>query len=510
MAKTKQRRYTARVVVKATPELRPEEVFAASSTPSVASRSPVARWLYPASIWLCVIICICHVLSLTLVINFDGNWYVQLADMLGTKRFPGEWDFLRTPLFPAMLKIVFGVMGRQALSVIGLQTALACAGIWLLGRFLRRIGRPIEASIGVVLVSAYPTLIAYEHALLTEVGSFLFLTLLVYALVTLEPMNVSSSIIVALAISAGYYFRSSLLYLAPLAAGICALKVLKPSQENGGGVKPSRLRRAGAVLLITGAVPFILAYPWQRYPKVSERNGHVLLFGLVKQDVLPPDDPILSPSTAAAYDVAVGRSLSNEKLPYTGIQNGREWSVIGPIYHYGSTAGSIFLRVIRTHPRRYLDGVERNLILYSGFGGFANDNAILRNQVLYSYGRKIDPGPEWFPPLGVEFQRNTVSSITSRLLLALSPVYDWLVLFAFVATVLTGILAIWRLDTTLMAFTLLPLAFILLHAILLMSQDRMALPTYPILLINLVMFPARVNAAMRRGALATRSSDVPI
>jgi hypothetical protein len=154
-----------------------------------------------------------------------------------------------------------------------------------------------------------------------------------------------------------------------------------------------------SAFLVVTVGPFILAYPWQRNPAVSERNGHVLLFGLVKQAVLPLDDPILG-AAAPAYRLAISQSTSNGVFPYSGLKNGSEWSVIRPIYHYGSSAGSIFWRVARTHPKSYLVAVGRNLILYSGLGGFANDNAILRNQVFIASGNKIDPGPEWFPPLG--------------------------------------------------------------------------------------------------------------
>jgi hypothetical protein len=432
------------------------------------------------------------------VIDFDGNWYVQLAEMLGTKRFPGQWDFLRTPLFPGILKIAFGLLGRQALAVIGVQAVLACAGIWTLGRCLYQMGRPIEAAIGTVLLSAYPTLIAYEHALLTEVGTFFFLALLTYTLVQ-GGLALRGPACTALVIAAGYYYRSSLLYLSPVAGVICALKILGGCRWKGETITGPRVRLAVSALIIGAVVPFILAYPWQRYPNVSVREGQsVLLFGLVQQYVLPPDDPILRDGDASwRYRLAVAQSMSNGTFPIGGIQNGREYAVLDPIFHYGSEGRSIFLRVVLTHPRRYLDGVWRNLILYSGFGGFANDNAILRGRVFLSEGSKIDPGPGWFPPLGTEFERHTVSSLTSRILLALSPVYDRLVLFGFLVTLITCALAVWRLDTIMMAFTIVPLVFILLHAILLFSQDRMALPTHPLLLINLVLFPAWLKGHAR-------------
>jgi hypothetical protein len=500
MAKARSKRHTVRIVNDPSPQpLSRNEFIERASTIRTPSRSDLARLLYLASLAVSTVICVCHVLSLTLVINFDGNWYVQLADMLGTKRFPGQWDFLRTPLFPGILKIAFGLLGRQALAVIGLQTVVACAGIWTLGRCLYRMGRPVEAAIGTVLLSAYPTLIAYEHALLTEVGTFFFLALLTYMLVHRDGLTLRSSACTALVIAAGYYYRSSLLYLSPVAGVISALKILGVCRWKGETITGPRVRRAVSASIIVAVVPFILAYPWQRYPNVSVREGQsVLLFGLVQQYVLPPDDPILRDGDASSrYKLAVAQSMSNGTFPIGGIQNGREYAVLDPIFHYGSAGRSIFLRVVLTHPRRYFAGVWRNLILYSGFGGFANDNAILRGKVFLPDGSKIDPGPGWFPPLGIEFERHTVSSLTSRMFFALSPVYDWLVLFGFIVTLITCAFAVWRLDTTMMAFTIVPLVFILLHAILLFSQDRMVLPTHPLLLTNLVLFPAWLKGNAR-------------
>jgi hypothetical protein len=79
------------------------------------------------------------------------------------------------------------------------------------------------------------------------------------------------------------------------------------------------------------------------------------------------------------------------------------------------------------------------------------------------------------------------------MLLTLSPLYDWLVLFGFIATVIACAVALYRLDTRILSLTSLPLGFILLNAILLMSQDRMVLPTYPLLLTNLLLFPTLVR-----------------
>ena len=367
------------------------------------------------------------------------------------------------------------------MAVIFLQTCLACGGIYVLGKRLKSFSQPVEAALAVVLLSSYPTLIAYEHLLLTEVGTFFFLSLILYICTSSVKRPLMGAFCLAIALAAGYYLRSSLLYMTPLVAVIYALRTLRRRPNEG-----YRGRKAVQALLLAGAGPFLLAYPWERNPMVSVRAGQsVLLYGLVKSAVLPPDDPILG-NAAPAYRRAIEDSLSDGRLPMTGLQNGGEVPVLDAIYGDGPWAPSIFLRVVRTHPIRYLKGVGRNLLLFTELSGFQNDNSDWRAAAL-SPKSSLTQGLTSFPILGEEFRRDTSSSLTSRVLRQLSPFYDLLLLLGFWATVAALIMGIWRQNLIIVTFTALPLAFILLHALVLMSEARMAFPAYPLFLVNLVM-----------------------
>lgn len=135
---------------------------------------------YGIALWLSFGFCIAHVLALPLLVTFDGYSYAKLAEAIGTARFEQDWDYLRGPVFPLLLKASFGLFGRNALTVIALQSTLGFGGICLIGATLKRWGRPLEAAATVMVLSAFPTLVTYEHALLTEAGTFFFLALLVY------------------------------------------------------------------------------------------------------------------------------------------------------------------------------------------------------------------------------------------------------------------------------------------------------------------------------------------
>jgi hypothetical protein len=450
------------------------------------------------SLWLSLGITLCHVLSLHLEISFDGNWYVHLADILGTNKFPAEWDFLRGPLYPAALKFMFWLCGRQAMAVIGLHACLAYAAIYLLARRVRSLNRPIEASVAAVLLSLYPTLIVYQHALFTEVGTFLFLSFFVCFLTRVKPPDITGAMVLCAALSAGYYYRSSLLYLAPLIGILYAWPAFRFFRDADSRWKNHHISQAVVMIFLVAVVPFVFAYPWQRNPLVSTRTGQaVILFGLVKSSVLPTDDPILGP-TAPIYRKAIQQSTLHGKFPAHGLENGSEWSVIDPIYGLGSSAVPIFIRVVRTHPIRYLEGVGRNLLLVSGLSGFRNDNAYLRDIVLSPNRSEIDPGPPWLPPLGNEWRRTTVVSFTSRVLEKLDRLYNWILLVGSFATAIGLIGALIRQDTIVLTFTTVPVAFLLIHVAFLMSEDRMALPAYPMLLLNALLLPAWTTRLLRK------------
>jgi hypothetical protein len=449
--------------------------------------------------FFCIGVTLSHIVTLPVVVTFDSEWYVRLSDVLGTPLYPAQWDFLRTPIFPALLKFAFWLWGRQAVAVFALQSCLALSGIWFIARTLQKLGLPIQSALAVALLGCFPTLIAYQHLLLTEVGSFFFLALLISMLAWPRSPSLGWAAALGAAVGLGFYYRSSLIYLGPVLGAVYVLNGLREEWKRPGRALFSHFVRISLPqFLAIAALPFILAYPWQRNPKVAERNGYsVLLFGLLTQAVIPVDDPILGP-VAPVYAHAIQDSQANGALPNQGLTNGRQYAVLAPLARYASSAGSIFLRTVAEHPDRYLGAVERNLILFSGFDGSHYDNAMYRQIVLSANASQIDPGPPSLPALGDSFKRTTAPSFTAAALEAIAPVYDRLVELGLLATVAGFLLGLWRWDSTILAFTAPTLAFIAMHALLLMSQDRMILPAQPFLLISLILLPAWLRIPVPR------------
>ena len=441
-----------------------------------------------------------HVVGLPILVTYDGHWYVRLAAVLGTPRFAAEWDFLRGPLYPLLLKISFSIFGLRPAAVTILQAAMGFAGLWLVGDTLRRLGRRREAPVAVLLLGAFPTLIAYQHMLLTEAVSFFFLALLVRLAVVPSRSVFGRAVSLTIALTLAYYYRSSFIWLAPACAAVFCLSARDSLRSPG-------LSRSGywkRIALSTAAVtlgPFILAYPWARNPEVSRRTGEsVLLYGLAKQAVIPPDSPLLGAS-GPPYRLAIAAAGGERRIPLSGISDGTEYVVAGALSRGPQTAPSVFREIIRTNPRGYLRGLARTTLMLSGLGGYGSDSAGFRTAVLSGAGSVVHPGPPGFVPLGERFRQPTKLRALARGLDLLAPVCDVLVFLGAGASLVLLLIGLYRRDAGILGFTLLPLTFLALHALVLSSQDRMAVPVYPVLLANLVALPGWLPAFRRKPAI---------
>ena len=450
--------------------------------------------------------CVAELVSLPVVVTFDGYWYAKLAEILGTARFGAEWDYLRTPLFPALLKLFFWLFGRQPLAVSALQTALGFSGIWLLAAALRRLDRTLEAAILLPLLALFPTLVTYEHALLTEVGTFTLVALLLY--VVTAPMSRPEWRVAGIAgvLALGYYFRASLLYISPVVALVYALGAF---QQQAADCHPERRThsRILAGSLIVMLAPVLIAYPWQSNPRVSLRNANVLLYGLVKQAVVPLNDPLWS-NSQSLYAEAINQSLNHGEFPLGGVKDELVYAPVESLHDYAPHATSVLVRAVLRYPRRYIAGCVRTALLFTEMYMPESDNAIFRTAVLSGGGSVLTPHPPGFPPLDTEMAQRPNPSLFGHFLLAMAPLYDALVCCGLVATLALIVVGFWRRDAATLAFGIIPAAFLLLNIALLTSQDRTAAPVYPILLVNLVSLPRLLGAGSIRGRLKSLKRGV--
>ena len=74
--------------------------------------------LFRISIALFALFTLAHILTVPVAISYDGFQYIDLAGVLFSSRFPHDWMYSRTPLYPLCLKASFGIFGQQPLAII--------------------------------------------------------------------------------------------------------------------------------------------------------------------------------------------------------------------------------------------------------------------------------------------------------------------------------------------------------------------------------------------------------
>lgn len=444
-----------------------------------------------------------HILSLPLVVSYDGYLYYKLADILGTQQCAAEWDYLRTPLFPLLLRLSFVLFGRQALAVIFLNCMLSFLGTCLLGMAVKNTGRPIAAGCAVLAISLYPGLVAYGHCLLSETGTFFFIALLIYLMLWDAPRPVYKTCSLVVALLLGYYYRPTFLYLAPLFAALSAWALWRNQRIHQIEFSWRSWLGIAAILI----VPFLGAMPWSSKVEYKARQAQVYYYGAAKQALVDPADPALGPF-AGEYVESIHQSMYDGRLDVSGLANGREYRLVEQLdaTYRGQSAPKTFLKMVWRSPQRYAAGVVRSMLLFSGFPTMGNDNAIFTELAIrHVDGATFISGPSNLQPT-VEnlFARKTAPSLASRLLKLLIPVYNLALFFACLLTFAGLAMALWHREWIILVLTATPIAFFLFHALILMSVDRLVMPVYPVMLFNLVVLPGWLNELRTR-----RSNGVP-
>jgi hypothetical protein len=199
--------------------------------------------------------------------------------------------------------------------------------------------------------------------------------------------------------------------------------------------------------------------------------------------VIPVDSPIWGKSSEV-YRRALDRSLKNGKLPPTGISGGLEYDAIGVLTPVAQDAVAIFIDTIVSSPSAYLKGVYRTLEVYVSVVPEESENLGYEKRLTSDDGAlpRILPGPARFPPLEGRFILPTADSLVARSIRAFDPLYRLLIPWSSLMLIALAVHAGLRRDSMLLMMASVPLAYLLLHAAILNSQDRMAIPAYPIVL----------------------------
>jgi 4-amino-4-deoxy-L-arabinose transferase-like glycosyltransferase len=449
---------------------------------------PAANRIYISALVISAVLQVVHTIALPLLITWDGHGYVRLAHILNDARAAGNWDYLRTPLYPAALKLFFAFLGESAGAVLLLQALYGFAGTVLLGSVMRRVAGTGWAAACILLLSFHPALITYQHILLTEPGTYFFLALTMWVAVVPVRYPARQAAAVAFALAAGFYHRQSLLYVAP-AAGLVFL-IVHAMQA------PGRADRIGAVRKRTLAyaagiacVPFLLAWPWQQLPAVKTRiNGGVLAYGMAKQALIPPGHEVWGPARSLYEDV-IRQSTRNGSLPLDGLRHGLELSITEIIVARSQDVSRLFVEVVVQAPWTYVRKVTQTWLYYAGIAGWPSDSALFRETILSGGAATIiGEGPPGGRNLRPEFSRQSPNVPgLRRVLRVIAPLYDVLMFLSVLALPFGVVIGVAARNPALVAASLLASCFLAANAAVLNAQDRMAAPALGLALTSFLL-----------------------
>jgi hypothetical protein len=462
-----------------------------------------------------------HAVALPMLMTYDGAQYVDLASKFG-KRFPQEWDFSRTPLYPAMLRVCFWLLGRQPVAAIVPGTVLGFGAAWCVGATLRRLGHPRTAAAAVLVLAVHPILVTYEHVLLTEAGSVFFLALLINVLTWKAGQPAWHTGALVLAAIAAYCHRPTFLPMVSAVALLYGFELFQRFHREHPTARWSWVARAvaphvAAVVLI----PFLASLPWsmlsKSYPK-HDYNREAILYGLLKQAVLPPSDPILA-EARESYEHAIAEASRAGRMDVGGLTRGSHWPVFVSAMRYTDEAPAALRRSLRQYPDLLLMGFGRALLLNLGWPTFNSENDDYARGVItdVALGSKLYvPTPPWSPELIESFVQRTGHAALARGLDSLRPLFRALLYFGSVVTLMGFAFGLRRLNYSLLVLTALPLFWAVSHAATLISSDRLVLPAYVLFVANGVALPGLLLGSWRARRVAqapmpgaNRESELP-
>jgi 4-amino-4-deoxy-L-arabinose transferase-like glycosyltransferase len=467
---------------------------------------------YRLAVWSTIVFHMVHAAALPTYFSYDSMQYAHLARVLFTPSFPSDWDLQRSPLYPLALRLSFILGGDQPQAAMLPGLLYGLAGILILGSIAKRVAGSMCGAVAILVLSAYPYLVSYEHIPLTEIGTFFFLALLVWILLGVSRAGPEHRLAYRIPISAalvlalGFYHRPTIIYLAPVAA---VLYVLIMANPGGRAVRPEELWRAlrkqARPLAVRGVVivllPWLLCYPWTRIAsrRIAEMKNVVLGYGMAIQGVIPADDPRLG-KLGPKYAEAMAEATTGGTLRTEGLRVGTYFQTILGIGVMVNKVGPA--RIVKDYPARYLRGYIRTLIVYMGYPRFPIESESepfstgVFGQWPASY--TLDKSLGWREVEEFPAQVYGGGAALGTWLHRLSPFYTWLVLCSTFGSLVWFVISVFKGDTVAMTMTGVPLGYLVLHALTLMSVSRYPFPTYPLLL------ACAICAAQRLGQLVTR------
>jgi 4-amino-4-deoxy-L-arabinose transferase-like glycosyltransferase len=387
-----------------------------------------------------------------------------------TERFADEWYMARTPGYPLLLRGAFELLGMNT-EVVELLNAVFLAGAVHIVVFLSLkffgVGSAVVVSI---LGSFHPFLIGLSHNVLTEIGTAFFLTLILLAVVhsvtSKDSFGARHVVLLAGSIAVGYYFRQTLLYLlipALFSLWVCRFR------------RPDSLPRllVGSIAVVLALMVFIS--PWKNFGEDSQFKDVVLIYGLVKQWVIPPESPLVAP-VRDVYSSGIEDAFSSGLRRVSGVPAPAVKEVATSLK---KNPAADPLEIILQNPLRYLKGVVRSFLYFSGLPGMESQNYLWSSIALTRGSTKVTGK---HPEYSAKFTSLTPPAALSQMLFSLVRFYIYLIPLAVMASAFLWLRAVLQRDGPLLSITSFSLFFLAIHSATCFTVDRYVLPVHLLLL----------------------------
>ncbi len=423
------------------------------------------------------------------VITYDGHFY----HLLSTKVFGdvSEWDFIRTPIYPALLRIFSSVFGVGGFGFVLLNTVFILANIFLLFNLMKREEVKPYYYIVLLLISLAPQVLIYQHMLLTEAGLSFILVLTVYLCIRFNSAGIVQYCILALVGALSYYYKPHFKYyffgfLICFAAWNIYIQACEKDEFR------TSFKRHLTYLFCSMAILFSLIYPWDAKLKQSNRMNVVSQFFPLMMGVVPADSAILGDQAKIYAD-----TLSRYKeMPRSGIPH----EYIYPLLNNSDkfVEKDLTKASIINSPINYSAGVWRSFSLYvspdsasetSMFGAFVfgNQAGVTETKFYYMPDSLASLAQEVRTSYTMRYQRSMVSEVYD----AIRPGYDYIMFASWIILPFSIILGFIRRDGVLFWPAFVVFSYSLMHAVALMGIDRYAAPVVPLLLFQSVILVSR-------------------
>jgi hypothetical protein len=440
--------------------------------------------LYRVAIGFTLVFTCLHVIALPLGITYDGHEYLTMAQVLGTDRFPTDWQPIRTPLYPALLRIGFAICGTNPASVVAVTSGLGLIGVLALGHAVRHLAGPVAGAVALIVMVLDPLLISYQHVVLTESGVFGILGLVV-GLLLWQPeragMHWLKALGLGLLVAAGYYQRQNVIALAPVVALLHLAGAWGARQGTSAGDGSVAAGRHGstrgaalAQAFVIATLPHLLALPWSPYVDNAGPRSFMLMQGVLRQALLPSDHPLIEPARQL-YEQAIAEAWADDQL-----RSGLNTSALGAIAAkvgpaFGSNPEAQFIGFVWRYPGRYLAGVGRTMLAFTGFRSAQKANVAIERIVLWPHsdtGRNDirDGPPRLDAAIRAQFTHPTSPGTLQHGLWPLRGTYRLLVIVAMLLLPVELIAGLKLRSLPLVTLAAIPLAYVGFYALILASE----------------------------------------